>query len=130
MKEAYRVKVREVYSKWVDVNIEDESLIDQEIQEMEECGEIEWDRANDFDSWDIIYYEKRELLASEKKEVEDWACDIVRTTAIVDPDWVEEEVNEEECMDWFEELRDRGVHVPELATSCDLWEAVLKERGK
>ena len=57
----------------------------------------------------------------------DWANDIVRATAIVDPDWIQ--MNEEECVEWFEQLRDRGVHVPDLATSSDLWEAVQKERG-
>ena len=49
MKESYRVLVRETYSKWVDVNVEDSSLIDQEVQEMEECGEIDWDYTADFD---------------------------------------------------------------------------------
>lgn len=129
MKESYRVLVRETYSKWIDVNVEDSSLIDQEVQEMEECGEIDWDYTADFDHWDILEYRERELTNCEKNEVTDWATDMIRAMAILDPEWILEHLTKDDCEELFEQLRDRGVHVPDLATSSDLWEAVQKERG-
>lgn len=130
MKQRFKVEIAETYRKTVDVYAEDRSLVDQEVAAMQESGEIEWDRSADFDFWVIINVDLDALLPSEKKRVEDWARDMVRVTEIIDSDWVLEEMNEDDCMDWFEMLRDRGITVPELATSTDLWDAVQKERGK
>lgn len=130
MKTHFRVLVEEKYSKWVDVFAESQEEARQEIKVMEECGEIEIDVEEDFDKWEILKLDTFPLTRDEQKTVEDWARDMVRVTEIVDSDWVLEEMTEYECMDWFEQLRDRGIAVPELATSCDLWDAVQKERGK
>ena len=130
MKESYRVLVRETYSKWIDVNVEDSSLIDQEVQEMEECGEIDWDYTADFDHWDILEYRERELTDSEKEEVRKWALNTVRITRLIDPEWVLEEITETDCRDWLECMRDKGIDIPVLVTSSDLWDAVQKEREK
>ena len=130
MKTHFRVLVEEKYSKWVDVFSESQEEARQEIKAMEECGEIEIDVEKDFDKWEILKVDTFPLTPDEQKTVEDWARDTVRVTEIVDSDWVLETMTEYECLDWFEQLRDRGITVPELATSCDLWDAVQKERGK
>ena len=124
MKTHFRVLVEEKYSKWVDVFAESQEEARQEIKVMEECGEIEIDVEEDFDKWEILKLDTFPLTRDEQKTVEDWARDMVRVTEIVDSDWVLEEMTEYECMDWFEQLRDRGIAVPELATSCDSCDAV------
>ena len=130
MKEHFQLLVEEKYSKWVDVFAESKEEALQEIKAMEESGEIEMDLRNDFDKWDILGIATFPLTPAERKTVEDWALDMVRITEIVDEDWILETMTDHECQDWFEQLRDRGIAVPELATSCDLWDAVQKERGK
>lgn len=129
MKKAYTVTVREIYRKDVVVYVDDIDDVSQEVSYMMESGEIEFDRVNDFESWDILYIESCKISDAEKKEVVKWAKDMVRITEIIDSDWVLDEMTELECMDWLEQLRDRGVTIPALATSSDLWTAVLEERG-
>lgn len=130
MKQHYQVKVRETYSKFVDVYVESEDLIDEEIKNMEENGEIEWDRAEDFDGWEIISIDEVHYADWEINRIKRWCMDMVNITAIVDPDWVESEMDEYECQDWLEQIRDRGVNIPEEATSSDLWDAVEAYRRK
>ena len=130
MKNHYQVKVCESYSKSVDVYVEDQSLLENEVALMQENGEIEWDRAEDFDGWDIVDYYKVEHADCEVRRVKKWCIDMVNVTALVDPDWVESEMNEFQCRDWLEQIRDRGVDIPELVTSCDLWNAVQAYRRK
>ena len=130
MKQRFQVEVRETYSKFVEVYAEDETMIDEEVSAMQECGEIEWDYTEDFDSWDIIGYEKSGYKESEIAAVKKWCAEMVAVTSIVDPDWVEEEMNENQCMDWLEQIRDRGVSIPVEVTSSDLWDAVLKSRER
>lgn len=130
MKTRYRVLVQEKYSKWVDVLTEDPSLIEEEIAAMEEAGEIEWDPGEDFDSWDILEREEDSFLPSEIEHVQKWCKDMVQAVAIVDPDWVGLEMDEYQCQDWLEQMRDRGMYIPEAATSCDLWDAVEEYRKK
>lgn len=128
MKKLFRVLVSETYSKWIDVAVDDDFYVDEEVRNMQEAGEIEWDRAEDFDGWDILEKEEKKPDESEIQEVKKWADDMVRVTEIVDHDWIMEEMEELQSLDWFEQLRDRGVTIPRLATSQDLWDAVLKIR--
>lgn len=128
MKKLFRVLVSETYSKWIDVAVDDDFYVDEEVRNMQEAGEIEWDRAEDFDSWDVLEKEEKKPDESEIQEVKKWADDMVRVTEIVDSDWIMEEMEELQSLDWFEQLRDRGVTIPRLATSQDLWDAVLKIR--
>lgn len=130
MKQHFRVLVEENYNKWVDVFAESREEARQEIKVMEEYGEIEIDVEKNFVKWGIIEVETMPLTPEEKQTVKDWARDMVRVTEIMDSDWILKTMTEHECMDWFEMLRDRGITVPKLATSTDLWDAVQKERGK
>ena len=124
MKQHYQVEVQERYTKFVDVYVEDESMIEDEIAAMEESGEIEWDRADDFECWDILSYGNTGYTEAETAAVKKWCRDMVSVTAIVDPDWVVEEMDEYQCQDWLEQMRDRGVSIPIEVTSSDLWDAV------
>ena len=130
MKQRFQVEVRETYSKFVEVYAADESMIEEEVTAMQESGEIEWDYTEDFDSWDIVGYEKSGYADWEIAAVKKWCDEMVAVTSIVDPDWVDEEMDENQCMDWLEQIRDRGVSIPVEVTSSDLWDAVLKSRER
>ena len=130
MKKHYQVKIREHYGKFVDIYVEDESQIEDIIAEMEENGEIDWDRANDFEGWEIKSTEEVAYADWEIRSIKKWCMEMVKVTDIVDPDWVEEEMTEYECMDWLEQIRSRGVVVPSEVTSSDLWDAVEAYRRK
>ena len=130
MKTHYKVTVSESYSKSVDVYVEDESLLENEVALMQENGEIEWDRGEDFDNWEIVNYYKVECAEWEVRRVKKWCIDMVNVTALVDPDWVESEMDEFQCQDWLEQMRDRGIDIPEQATSSDLWDAVQAYRRR
>ena len=128
MKTRYRVLVEEKYSKWVEVTVEDPDLIDEEIAAMQECGEIEWDRGEDFDEWNVIEYEKNSYSPCEIEMVRTWCRDMVSAAEIFDPQWVMESMDEYQCQDWLEQMRDRGITIPDPVTSSDLWEAVESRR--
>ena len=128
MKNHYQVKVRETYSKFVDVYVDDIDHVDDEIATMQESGEIEWDSANDFDGWEIMGIEQVGYADWEIRNVKKWCWEMVAVTAIVDPEWIEDGMDEHQCMDWLEQMRDRGVSVPDEATSSDLWDAVQAYR--
>ena len=130
MKQRFKVKVRESYCKIIDVIEEDEEYAAEEAENMQQAGEIEWDRADDYNGFEILDIRSDSLLESEKEEVRKWALNTVRTTELVDSDWVLEEMTETECMEWLECMRDKGIDIPVLATSSDLWDAVQKEREK
>ena len=129
MKQRFKVDIRETYRKTIDVIAEDVDALYDEVATMQEAGEIEWDRAYDYDGFEFISVTPDTLLDSEKEEVRKWALNTVRITRLIDPEWVLEEITETDCMDWLECMRDKGIDIPVLATSSDLWEAVQKERG-
>lgn len=129
MKQRFKVEIVETYRKTIDVIAEDEGCVDDEVRAIEEAGEIDWNPSEDFDGWDIVNVKRDTLLDSEKEYVQKWAMNTVRTTELVDSDWVLEEMTRDECRDWFECIRDKGIDIPVLATSSDLWDAVQKERG-
>lgn len=129
MKKQFDVLVQETFSKYVRVYVEDESQIDNEIAAMEESGEIQMG-SEEFDNWEIMATEEVLYTDGEINRVKIWCSDMVRVTSIVDPDWVEEEMDESQCQDWFEQIRYRGVEVPKEVTSSDLWEAVNAYRRK
>ena len=128
MKNHYQVKVRETYSKFVDVYVEDESQIEEEVSAMEENGEIEWDRGEDFDEWEIISTEEVQYADWEIRNVKRWCRNTVAITALSDPDWVKEEMDEYECQQWYQLLVEQYVDMPAEVTSCDLWDAVEAHR--
>lgn len=130
MKQRFKVEITETYRKIIDVIAEDEHYVDDEVRAMEEAGEIKWDHSEDFDGWDIINVERDTLLDSEKEYVQKWAMNTVKMIALLDPEWILEEMTRDGCMDWLECMRDKGIDVPVLATSNDLWNAVQKEREK
>lgn len=77
MKTRYRVLVQEKYSKWVDVYAHSEADMEDEVRTMEEAGEIEWDRGEDFDEWNILeseveaYFDDGNELTVWKNELEE-----------------------------------------------------------
>lgn len=124
MKKFFDVKVKESYAQHVDVYVEDESLIEEEVSMMMENGEIEFDCGDCYDGWEIMSIEEVSYSKNDIDRVKKWCMDMVSVTSIVDPDWIDEEMDEYQCQDWFEQLRDRGVDIPIEATSSDLWDAV------
>ena len=130
MKKHYQIKVREYYSKYVNIYADNEDDVFDEIGLMEENGEIEWDRAEDFENWEVLSVEEIGYADCEVKRVKKWCHDMVEVTAIIDNDWVESEMDEYQCMDWLAQMYDRGIHIPDEVTSSDLWEAVLEYRKK
>jgi hypothetical protein len=128
MKTRYRVLVQEKYSKWVDVYAHSESDMKDEVRTMEECGEIDWDRGEDFDEWNILESEMNSYTNSEIAEAEQWCKNQVLSAWIVDPDWVCATMTPESCMEWLEQMRDNGMCVPECIESKDLWMSVLEKR--
>ena len=128
MKNLYTVTVKETYTKNIDVWADDKISAQDEVNTMSECGEIEFDPTDDFTSFDIVDVARKQSDVTEITKAADWCRDIVNVTAIVDPDWVGEEMNEQECMDWLEQIRDRCVPIPKPVTSSDLWSAVLAYR--
>lgn len=130
MKQRFKVEIVETYRKTIDVIAEDESYVDDEVKAMEEAGEVDWNYAEDFDGWDIINVERDTLLDSEKEYVQKWAGNTVKMLVLLDPEWILEEMTRDECVDWLECMRDKGIDIPALATSSDLWDAVQKEREK
>lgn len=130
MKKLFYVDVRESYRKTVEVAAEDVDWLEEEVGQMEENGEIVWDRGADFEKWEIVDYNRTNVSAQDIKDVANWARDVVRITAMVDSDWVLNEMTRDDCMEWLESLRDAGITIHRMATSEDLWKAVLKERGE
>lgn len=130
MKQHYQVNVRETYSKFVDVYVEDESQIEEEISAMEENGEIEWDRGEDFDEWEIISTDEVPYADWEIKNVRKWCRNVVTVTALSDITWVGEEMDEYQCQQWYQLLLENYVDMPKEVTSCDLWDAVEAYRRK
>ena len=130
MKNKYSVFVREVYSKCVDVYAENEHDVYDEIQTMEENGEIKWSTSDDFEHWEILSINLSSPSDEEKKSAEKWCRDIVTVTALIDPDWIDGEITCDDCMDWLENMRDNGVDIPHIVTSGDLWTEVLRRRVK
>ena len=130
MKQHYQVNVRETYSKFVDVYVEDESQIEEEISAMEENGEIEWDRGEDFDEWEIISTDEVPYADWEIKNVRKWCRNVVTFTALSDITWVGEEMDEYQCQQWYQLLLENYVDMPKEVTSCDLWDAVEAYRRK
>ena len=130
MKNHYQVKVRETYSKFVDVYVEDASQIEEEVSAMEENGEIEWDRGEDFDEWEIISTEEVQYADWEIRNVKRWCRNTVAITALSDATWVEEEMDEYQCQQWYQLLLENCVDMPQEVTSCDLWDAVEAYRRK
>lgn len=124
MKTHYEVKVRENYSNFVDVYVEDESQIEEEISIMMESGEIEFDLGDNYDGWEIVSAEEVLPRKEDISKVKKWCMEMVKITSAVDPGGMQKSMDEYECMDWFEQLRDRGVDIPIEATSSDLWDAV------
>lgn len=128
MKKRYRVMVEEKYSKWVDVVVENQYELEYEVALMQESGEIEWDRGVDFDEWNIVAYEEDEFTESELKYAKKWCEDMVTAAALIDSTWILEEMTQDDCREWLELMRDKGMDIPKEVTSEDLWEAVENRR--
>lgn len=128
MKKRYRVMVEEKYSKWVDVVAENQYELEDEVALMQESGEIEWDRGVDFDEWNIVAYEEDEFTESELKYAKKWCEDMVTAAALIDSTWILEEMTQDDCREWLELMRDKGMDIPKEVTSEDLWEAVENRR--
>lgn len=128
MKTRYRVLVQEKYSKWVDVYAHSEADMEDEVRTMEEAGEIEWDRGEDFDEWNILKSEEDSYTNLEVTEAKKWCKDQVITAWTVYPGHVMK-MNRLDCVEWLERLRDNGVDIPECIDSGDLWDAVLDGDG-
>lgn len=129
MKQRFKVDVMETYRKTVDVIAENEEYAAEEARNMQQAGEIEWDCDDDYNGFEVLGMRRDTLLESEKEYVQKWAMNTVKMLALLDPEWILEEMTRDECMDWIECMRDKGIDVPVLATSNDLWNAVQKERG-
>lgn len=129
MKQLFKVDVRETYYKTIEVVAENVDDLYEEVATMQEAGEIEWDRAHDYESFRLVGFRRDPIPDSEKEYVRKWALNTVRTTELVDSDWVLEEMTRDECTEWLECMRDKGIDIPVLVTSSDLWDAVQKERG-
>ena len=128
MKKLYKVTVREVYEKEVEVVVDDldDITLEDEVGLMEANGEIEWDRADDFDHWDIVDYREVPVFASEKEEVLHWAKNIAHDMKKLHPYWLAT-MTHDDALELFESLRDEWT-VPAYANADDIWEAVLEER--
>ena len=128
MKNKYSVKVRETYSRLVTVFVnEDEDEVFDRIAEMHEYGEIKWDRAADFVSWDITSCEQADITPEERSAVTAWCQQTVRTVASLYPKQIID-MDEPECLQWFASLQNLGINIPPAASDYDLWEAVLAEK--
>ena len=127
MKTCYRVLVQEKYSKWVYVYAHSKADMEDEVRAMEEAGEIEWDRGEDFDEWNILESEEGGYTNSEIAKAKKWCEDQVTAAWIVYPGHVMK-MNRLDCVEWLERLHDNGVDVPECIDSGDLWDAVIKKR--
>ena len=130
MKTHYQVKVRETYSKFVDVYADNIDLVDEEVRLMEENGESEWDRGEDFDEWDILGIEEVKYADWEVRNVKRWCKNIVTVTALADDTWINEEMDEYDCQQWYQLLVESYVDMPDEVTSSDLWDAVEAYRRK
>ena len=123
MKTRYRVLVQEKYSKWVDVFAYNEADMEDEVRTMEEAGEIECDRGNDFDEWNILKYEKVSYTDYEVAGANKWCSDQVTSAWIVNPNYIKT-MTRGSCLNWLDRMRDNGVYIPECIDSQDLWIAI------
>ena len=126
MKKHYRVWVTEKYSKEVDVYVDDPADIEDEVRDMEESGEIEWDRAEDFDEWGIIEYREAELDALEKKEVDGWLMGVVSCMSNEQL----ARMTQRGCLELLGCMYDEGRYIPPAVTSADLWKVVHEYQNR
>lgn len=121
--------VSEVYCKHVTVYASDWEEAEELIGDMEENGEIEWDRADDFSSWEIYDLAEQEDKEYAEKIIK-WAKDMVIAARVIDSEWVLKGATENICLNWFEDLKQNGATIPDGADGYDLWNAVQAERSK
>lgn len=129
MKKLFNVEVRETYRKTVPVYAESADAAEEEAYLMEECGDIDWDRADNFEECVVLGTHCVGNTKSEVNEVKTWAIATVKTAATVDSEWIMDKVTPEMCCEWLVTMRDCGVDVPGLATGEDLWNEVRRMRG-
>ena len=126
MKKHYRVWVSEKYIKEVDVYADNPADIEDEVRDMEESGEIEWDRAEDFDEWGIIEYREEKLDALEEKEAHGWLLGVV--SGMNNKQLAE--MTQRGCLELLGCMYDEGRYIPPTVTSADLWKLVQEYQNR
>lgn len=123
MKKVYQVLVEEKYTKYVDVAVDEEYEISGKIADMEEAGEIEWDRGADCDEWNILDYFELKPLDVDVEMAKEWCKKVVENSHFIDPGFLAK-LTREACAEWLELMRDNGMVIPVLVTSADLMDAI------
>lgn len=126
MKKHYRVWVSEKYIKEVDVYADNPADIEDEVRDMEESGEIEWDRAEDFDEWGIIEYREEKLDALDEKEANGWLMGVVSGMSNKQL----AEMTRLDCLELLGCMYDEGRYIPPAVTSADLWKLVQEYQNR